>query len=57
MGACLVSEVIEWLNGRDWVPYDVWGLTRRPLDGALWQADFLIVPRHSALRADKRWSG
>jgi FkbM family methyltransferase len=56
-GVPLVSEVIEWLNGRDWVPYDICGLTRRPLDLALWQADFLFVPRHSPLRADKRWSG
>jgi methyltransferase, FkbM family len=56
-GVPLVSEVIEWLNGRDWVAYDICGLTRRPLDRALWQADFLFVPRHSPLRADKRWSG
>jgi len=33
----------------------VCGLTRRPLDQALWQTDMLFVPQQSALRADKRW--
>lgn len=35
--------------------YDTCGMTHRPLDGALWQIDMLFVPRHSALRSDKRW--
>jgi FkbM family methyltransferase len=51
----LLAEVIAWLNDRDWVAYDICGLTRRPLDGALWQADFIFVPRGSSLRSDKRW--
>jgi hypothetical protein len=29
----------------------------RPLDQALWQADFIFVPRRSILRSDKRWRG
>ncbi|MFP4120924.1 MAG: FkbM family methyltransferase [Coleofasciculus sp.] len=52
----LLAEMIAWLDERDWVAYDICGLTRRPLDKALWQADFIFVPRHSPLRADKRWS-
>ncbi len=51
----LLAEVIAWLNERDWIAYDICGLTRRPLDRALWQADFIFVPRHSPLRNDKRW--
>lgn len=51
----LLAEMMAWLNDREWVAYDICGLTRRPLDHALWQADFIFVPRHSPLRADKRW--
>lgn len=55
-GVPLVSEVIAWLDERGWVAYDICGITRRPLDSALWQADFIFVPRNSPLRSDKRWS-
>lgn len=51
----LFAELIAWLNEREWVAYDICGLTRRPLDQALWQADVIFVPRNSPLRADKRW--
>lgn len=52
----LLAELVAWLNDRDWVAYDICGLTRRPLDQALWQADFIFVPRNSPLRSDKRWT-
>ena len=52
----LLAEVVTWLNARDWIAYDICGFTRRPLDRALWQADFIFVPRNSPLRADKRWT-
>jgi FkbM family methyltransferase len=51
----LFAEVVGWLNERDWVAYDICGLTRRPLDSALWQADLMFVHRDSLLRRDKRW--
>jgi FkbM family methyltransferase len=51
----LLAEMMGWLDHRDWVAYDICGLTRRPLDRALWQADFIFVPRHSPLRSNKRW--
>ncbi len=51
----LLSDVITWLNNRGWVAYDICGLTRRPLDRALWQADIIFVPLNSPLRSDKRW--
>lgn len=52
----LLGEIVEWLRQRKWVAYDICGLTRRPLDGALWQADFIFVPERSSLRTDRRWS-
>lgn len=54
-GVPLLAEVIAWLNERNWVAYDICALTRRPLDQALWQADFLFTPINSLLRSDKRW--
>lgn len=51
----LLPEVVGWLDQRGFVPYDLCGLTRRPLDGALWQVDMTFVPRESGLRRDKRW--
>ena len=55
-GVSLVHEVISWLAERDWVAFDICGLTRRPLDDALWQSDFIFVPIDSAFRSDKRWA-
>jgi len=52
----LLAEVVTWLSDREWITYDICGLTRRPLDQALWQADLIFVPRNSPLRADKRWA-
>jgi FkbM family methyltransferase len=55
VGVPLLAQVVAWLDARDFVAYDICGLTRRPLDGALWQADMIFLPRASRLRADKRW--
>jgi FkbM family methyltransferase len=52
----LIADVIGWLNERRFVAFDVCGLTRRPLDHALWQADMIFVRAESPLRASKRWS-
>jgi len=51
----LLAEVVAWLNDRNWVAYDICGLIYRPLDRALWQADFIFLPRNSSLRSNKRW--
>jgi len=53
----LLADVIGWLDDQGFIAYDICGLTRRPLDRALWQADFIFVPKTSSLRADKRWKG
>jgi hypothetical protein len=54
-GAPLIDELVLFLRDKGFVAYDICALTRRPLDQALWQADFIFVPRHSELRSDKRW--
>jgi FkbM family methyltransferase len=51
----LLDELVAWMSARSWAVYDVAGLTRRPLDRALWQVDLVFVPRESAWRSDKRW--
>jgi FkbM family methyltransferase len=52
----LVADVVSWLHDRDWVAYDICGITRRPLDHALWQADLIFVRTTSVLRSNKNWS-
>jgi FkbM family methyltransferase len=52
----LLHELVEWFAKRNWVAFDICGLARRPLDQALWQADFVFVPIDGPLRLDKRWS-
>lgn len=51
----LIADLLAWLDEIGWVAYDVCGLTRRPFDNALWQADFIFVPRSSHLRQHKGW--
>jgi FkbM family methyltransferase len=55
-GAHLFDELIAFLRVHDFVAYDICEFQRRPLDAALWQADFIFVPIGSSFRADKRWS-
>jgi FkbM family methyltransferase len=52
----LADEILHWLRTKGWVAYDICSLMRRPLDRALWQADFIFVPIDSELRRNKRWS-
>ena len=54
-GVPLLDEMIAWLSQRGFVSYDICGLTRRPLDNALWQTDIIFVQRDDPLRQDKRY--
>jgi len=54
-GVHLLDELILLLRDNGFLAYDICGLARRPLDAALWQADFIFVPKDSFLRVDKRW--
>lgn len=51
------SEVVRLLAEVGFRPYDIVGVTRRPLDQALAQVDLVFVPDSSPLRADRRWAG
>jgi FkbM family methyltransferase len=51
----LMHDLVAWIAKRGFVPYDICGLTHRPLDGALWQTDILFAKRDDPLRQDKRW--
>jgi len=51
------SSVHQFMEDRGFCLYDVAGLLRRPLDGALGQMDAVYVKRTSPLRADRRWHG
>lgn len=55
VGVPLMHEVQAWLAARGFVAWDLAGLVRRPLDGALWQVDLVFVRADDPLRADKRW--
>ncbi|CAA6604971.1 Methyltransferase, FkbM family [Rhodospirillaceae bacterium LM-1] len=46
----LAHEIITWMAEYGFVPYDIFGLAHRPLDGALAQADIVFVPEDSPLR-------
>jgi len=48
-------EVINFMLEKDYVVYDIPHLTRRPLDGALGQADVCFVKRDGLLRVSSRW--
>lgn len=51
----LAHEVISFLSDHNFVMYDICEIHRRPLDQALFQIDFLFVPRNAPFRADKKW--
>jgi FkbM family methyltransferase len=54
-GAALLDDLVLFLRDRGFVAYDICGLTRRPLDEALWTADFIFVRADGALRSNKAW--
>jgi hypothetical protein len=49
----LLDDMVGWLAARGFVTYDICGMTRRPLDEALWQIDMIFVQERDALRQDK----
>jgi len=50
-----LATVIEFMNERDFQAYDFCGFLRRPLDGALGQADIAFARSGGALRNSKKW--
>jgi len=55
INAPLAKDVIDFMLQRDFVLYDICSLMRRPLDKALFQADFLFVKSGSPLLTSKKW--
>lgn len=55
-GGVRVDELVGSLAAAGFVPYDLFGIAYRPLDGALAQADILFVPHDSPLRADAAYA-
>lgn len=55
-GVPLADELVAWLKERGFLVYDIAGITRRPKNRSLWQADFVFVPANSPLRADKSYA-
>lgn len=51
----LFHEVVHFMLERGYVMYDVLDLLRRPLDGALGQANVCFVKQDSVLRRSHRW--
>lgn len=51
----LAHEVIDLLINYGFVIYDICELHRRPIDNALWQADFIFVKSNSNFRQNKKW--
>ena len=55
-GGPLFDELVAAMRARGFVVYDIFGLTQRPLDGALAQVDVVFVPIDSPLRRDGRYA-
>lgn len=52
----IFHEVIEYMVERDFVVYDIWGVLRRPLDGAVAQVGVCFVKGDGALHQSKQWA-
>ncbi len=51
----LLSEVISFMDARNFQAYDISQFMRRPYDMALFQIDMFFVKKTSSLLASKRW--
>jgi FkbM family methyltransferase len=54
-GSPLLHDVIQYMNNRGFVAYDVLEMHRRPLDRALCQIDIIFCRHDAAIRANKRF--
>lgn len=52
----IFSEIVKYMEERGYVIYDFAGFLRRPLDGALAQADPVFVKRDGLFRQRLGWS-
>ncbi|MEO6630886.1 MAG: FkbM family methyltransferase, partial [Mucilaginibacter sp.] len=52
----LITDTVSFMKQRGFVVYDICTLMKRPLDNALFQADFLFAKEDSVFRKNKQWS-
>jgi len=52
----LAIDIINFMKEHGFVVYDICTLMKRPIDKALFQADFLFVKENSRFRNEKKWS-
>lgn len=52
----LVAEVLEFMQKRNFVLFDICSFIYRPLDQLLYQSDFLFVKKDLFVRKNKNWS-
>lgn len=51
----LAADVINFLDKKNFVLYDIAEIHRRPIDNAVWQTDFIFIKKDSFLRKEKKW--
>jgi len=51
----VLSDVVEFMDDRGFVVYDIAGFARRPVDGALGQLDVCFARRDGFLRSSSNW--
>lgn len=54
-GAPLINDVMNFMNEKEFICYDICSIVRRPLDQALWQTDLIFVKSNSPLVSSKRY--
>jgi FkbM family methyltransferase len=55
-GMPIFFDVINFMNQRGYVVYDLLGFLRRPIDGALGQCDLCFVKNNGLLRKTNTWN-
>lgn len=51
----LVDEVMVFMKEKGFYLYDICSMIRRPLDGALYQSDFIFVTKNFLNRSSTKW--
>ena len=52
----LLHETVQWMADRNFVPYEIVDVLRRPYDGAMGECDMLFVRRDHWLATTNRWA-
>jgi len=55
-GMPLLHESIQWMAERNFIPYEIVGVLRRPYDGAMGECDMLFARKDHWLAAKPTWA-